>query len=60
LEKWHERDFLLNKIIKLKAPAKTAQGKMLGLDEFGNLQLKLRNGELQVFSAGDTTLLKNN
>jgi hypothetical protein len=33
---------------------------MLGLDEFGNLQLKLRNGELQVFSAGDTTLLKNN
>ncbi len=54
---YNQRDYLRNKIIKIKANNAIYKGKMLGLDDMGNLQLKLSNGSVMIFSSGDATLV---
>ena len=57
LEVWKERDYLLNKPIRLKSGHHILQGKSLGINEQGHLVINLPDGSQRTFSSGDATLL---
>ena len=50
---------LTNQMVAIKNMNEVVSGKVVGVSEQGHLLLKLRNGNVAAFSAGDTSLVKN-
>ncbi|WP_244896911.1 biotin--[acetyl-CoA-carboxylase] ligase [Candidatus Coxiella mudrowiae] len=53
---WREKDYLFNKFLSLKSNQNEFQGIGAGINEKGNLILKLTDGFQKAFSSGDATL----
>jgi BirA family transcriptional regulator, biotin operon repressor / biotin---[acetyl-CoA-carboxylase] ligase len=58
IQEWNTIDALVNKDIALKNANNILYGKVKGIDLSGHLMLQLKNGDLQTFSAGDTSIVK--
>jgi BirA family biotin operon repressor/biotin-[acetyl-CoA-carboxylase] ligase len=58
LQRWRRLAATLNRRIKLKAEAKTFTGQALDVDNYGALVVKLDNGEVKHFQAGEVTVVK--
>lgn len=58
LKEWEAKDFLFNKQITLSSYNKKTSGMAMGINDQGHLLLKLDDGEIESFSSGDTTILK--
>lgn len=59
VDEWIRTDSLTNKQIMLKNMNTNVAGLVAGVNEQGHLLLRLPNGMMQAFSAGDTSILKN-
>ena len=55
---WQHYDYLANKRIKLQCGEKTFEGIARGINNFGHLRLQTEDNCEQVFSAGDTALIR--
>ncbi len=55
---WQKKDYLFNKSLNLRSSQKEFQGIGAGINEQGNLILKLTDGFQKAFSSGDATLMK--
>ena len=55
---WKQFDFLYKKQITLLSGKKEIQGIAYGIDDAGGLKLKLKNGRIKVFHAGEITVKK--
>lgn len=55
---WHTTDHLFNKLIILNVGKQKVTGKAKGIDPQGHLILQLPEGQLQHFSSGDTSIVK--
>lgn len=58
-DEWMAIDYLANQTVTLKCINEKVQGKMVGINEHGQLLLRLADGKIQAFSAGDTSIAKN-
>lgn len=56
---WRQYDNLFGKNIKISVGNKIITGVAVGINEQGHLKLKLANGEIQRFSAGDASIVKS-
>ena len=54
---WEALDALSGKNVRIDLGKESIQGKVLGINETGALNLKLRNGRTRVIRSGDITLL---
>ena len=54
---WEALDALSGKNVRIDLGKESIQGKVLGINETGALNLKLRNGRTRVIRSGDVTLL---
>ena len=57
-QEWLEMDSLMNQTVTISNVSTTLSGKVLGVDEYGHLQLRLQDGTVKTFSSGDTTIVK--
>ncbi|MCH9753367.1 MAG: biotin--[acetyl-CoA-carboxylase] ligase [Alphaproteobacteria bacterium] len=57
MSKWLEKDLLQGKEIILSQVSKEIEGKCEGVDDIGNLLIRMKDGSLQKFNYGDTTIL---
>ncbi len=60
LEEWKANDGLLNKTVSLKSGDLIYKGKAFGVNDHGHFLITNDDGKVMSFSAGDTTLLKDN
>lgn len=58
LQRWRRLALTLNRRIKLKAGAVTFTGQALDVDNYGALVVKLDNGQVKHFQAGEVTVIK--
>lgn len=59
IDEWDKADGLMNHMITVKNNNQEAiTGKMVGINQYGNLLLRLKNGDTRAFSSGDTTIMK--
>lgn len=58
LKEWKVRDYLQNRLIKLKSNQFEFSGTGAGINEQGHLLLALADGSNKAFSSGDTTIVK--
>lgn len=56
---WVSRDYLKGKSIKLKHLQNTIEGKVMGINEQGNILLAQTSGQITPFSSGEALILKN-
>ena len=55
---WNVCDYLRNKRIQITSNNMKFVGKEIGINEQGQLLVKMKNGTIQTFSSGDITILK--
>lgn len=58
IPEWQQKDFLLEKPVRILSGNTACEGVGAGIDSHGYLQLKMKNGEIRVFSSAETTLIK--
>lgn len=58
VNEWMESDCLMHQTITLKNIDKQVKGKVISVNEQGHLLLKLADGTVHAFSAGDTSIVK--
>lgn len=58
LEEWNKRDYLKNQPIRLSSDHAIFEGVGDGINDLGQLILKMKNGEKKAFSAGEVRILK--
>ncbi len=58
MEEWEQSDCLYGQQINLKCMEQAFTGTMEGINRQGNLLLRLEDGSVKAFSAGDTTLVR--
>jgi BirA family transcriptional regulator, biotin operon repressor / biotin---[acetyl-CoA-carboxylase] ligase len=57
-KEWMQRDCLANQFITLNTLHEKISGTVTGINDQGHLLLKLEDGKIQVFSAGDASIIK--
>lgn len=57
---WLARCNMLNKRLTLAAAQGTVEGVFAGIDDFGALRMRLADGEVRAFAAGDVTVQASN
>jgi len=58
MEEWKMADYLQAQEIKLDNIHRKVSGQVQGIDQHGHLLLKLKDGTVQAFSSGDTSIIK--
>jgi len=58
INEWNAADCLTEKKIAVKNLNETVHGKALGINENGQLLLKMQDGKTRAFSSGETSILK--
>lgn len=56
IPEWQRYDVLQNQQVQIELPSGTMQGKVLGVDRFGNLKMQFDDGREQVFSSAEITI----
>jgi len=59
MNEWKEKDLLQGKQITLDQDSEKVEGLCKGVDDMGNLLLRLEDGSLRSFNYGDTSILKH-
>lgn len=59
MEEWEQADYLHGQHISLKCLDKNITGVMEGINQQGNLLLRLSDGSMQTFSSGDTSIVSH-
>ena len=59
LNQWTQRDTLFGQNIQVKVGDKVFKGKAQGINEHGQLLLKISSNKIITLASGDTTILKN-
>jgi BirA family biotin operon repressor/biotin-[acetyl-CoA-carboxylase] ligase len=59
MEEWSMVDMLLNQQVKILSGKEQFQGIAQGINNQGNLLIKLAGGEVKICSSGDTSIIKN-
>lgn len=57
-DEWDSVDALAHQEITLESMSERISGKVLGINAQGHIQLRLSNGNIEAFSAGDVTIKK--
>lgn len=57
-DQWLSRCGMLNKTISLSTLQGIVEGEFIGVDEFGAIRMRLPQGDIRTFSAGDVTVKK--
>lgn len=58
IDEWIAADSLSKQVVSIKNANHKVIGKVVGVNEQGYLMLRLQDGKVQTFSAGDTTIIK--
>jgi BirA family transcriptional regulator, biotin operon repressor / biotin---[acetyl-CoA-carboxylase] ligase len=58
IDEWKAADCLTEKKVALKTMNEPVYGKAVGINEQGQLLLKLQDGKIKAFSSGETSILK--
>lgn len=56
IHEWQRYDVLQNQQVQIELPSGTMQGKVLGVDRFGNLRMQFDDGREQTFSSAEITI----
>lgn len=56
MREWEKVDYLKGNIITIKTQDKKMHGLAMGIDKYGRLLLKMKDGQVNAYSSGDTSI----